>query len=86
VTLVLLAVVFAGPTVAIVVGARSGIWLAVGLGAAAWVACSASYVATIRLYGISPAWCLALPAAGLLYGAMTLDSAIAHARGARGVW
>ena len=55
-----------------------------GLGAAGlmW----ASYVPTLRLYGLSPLWALTLPLAGALYAAMTFGSAWAHWRGRGGAW
>ena len=44
------------------------------------------YLPTVRFYRLFPLWALTLPLAGLLYGAMTVDSAIRHARGERAVW
>jgi hopene-associated glycosyltransferase HpnB len=56
---------------------------AAALGAAAWAVQAVTFVPTLALYGRSPAWALALPVAGVLYAAMTIDSARRH-RSARG--
>ncbi|HKC50028.1 MAG TPA: glycosyltransferase [Myxococcota bacterium] len=55
-------------------------------GAAAWALQAASFVPTLTLYGRSPWLALALPAAGLLYAAMTLDSARRHWRNEGATW
>ena len=60
--------------------------LAGNLGAIAWMLSAIAYLPTIRLYG-RPVWEAAgLPLAALLYGAMTISSAIAHWRGRGGAW
>ena len=41
---------------------------------------------TLRLYGRSPLWGLALPAIALCYMLFTLDSALQFARGKGGLW
>jgi hypothetical protein len=47
---------------------------------------SAAYLPTVRLYR-QPWWrALTLPVAGMLYTAMTIDSALRHARGEGGTW
>lgn len=53
------------------------------LGAAAWAVQAVTFAPTLALYGRTPAWGLALPVAGALYAAMTIDSARRH-RSARG--
>ena len=55
-------------------------------GAIAWGAMSALYLPTVRLYRLAPWRALLLPAAGVLYAAMTIDSARRHARGRGGTW
>lgn len=55
-----------------------------GLGATALML--ASYLPTLRLYGLSPLWAFSLPLAGALYGAMTFGSAWNHWRGRGGAW
>jgi hopene-associated glycosyltransferase HpnB len=82
-TVVLLALLFAAPTVLTVVGFATGDLLAGSAAAAAWTLMTALYVPTIRYFCLSPAWTLTLPLAGFLYGAMTVDSAV---RGRRGAW
>lgn len=60
--------------------------LAGNLGAIAWMLSAIAYLPTIRLYQ-RPVWEAAgLPLAALLYGAMTVGSAIAHWRGRGGGW
>jgi hypothetical protein len=56
------------------------------LGAGAWAAATLAYLPTVLSYRLVPAWAFTLPLAGALYGAMTIDSAVAYARGRRGVW
>jgi hypothetical protein len=41
---------------------------------------------TLRVLGVRAVWALSLPLGGLLYGAMTLDSAVRHAAGAPARW
>lgn len=55
-------------------------------GLVAWGVMSAAYAPTVRLYR-QPLWrALTLPLAGILYTAMTIDSARRHARGQGGTW
>ena len=60
--------------------------LAGGLAAGAWLLLATSEAPTLRLYGLSPLRGLLLPLAGLLYAAMTLDSARRHWRGRGATW
>jgi hopene-associated glycosyltransferase HpnB len=46
------------------------------LGAAAWLLQAALVLPTVRYFRLNPLWALTLPLAGVLYGAMTVDSAI----------
>ncbi|HLH46216.1 MAG TPA: glycosyltransferase [Acidimicrobiales bacterium] len=58
-----------------------------GAAAAGAVPCAlmtATYLPTVRYHGLSPRWALTLPAAAVMYGAMTVDSARRHRTG-RGV-
>jgi hopene-associated glycosyltransferase HpnB len=77
---------YAAPAAAVAVGTarrKPGLVLA---GLAAWGTMSAAYAPTVRLYRL-PLWrALTLPAAGLLYTLMTIDSARRHARGRGGTW
>lgn len=45
-----------------------------------------SYIPTLRFYGRSPAWSLAMPLIGTLYLAMTWTSAMRYWRGRRSYW
>jgi hypothetical protein len=83
-----LLLVFAVPP-ALVVVALAGGWLPAGwravlalLGAAAWAVMALIYLPAVRFFGLHRAWALSLPLAALLYGAMTVDSALR--RGGRG--
>lgn len=55
-------------------------------GAMAWLLMALAYTPTVRLYRRSPVAALGLPLAAVLYTAMTVDSAIAHARRRGGAW
>lgn len=86
--LAVLLLMFAGPIVAMVagaVGAGTGAgamaWWALGLGIAGWLAMAIADGPTAREFGLGVGWQLALPISGLLYGAMTLDSALRGPRG-----
>lgn len=77
-----LALVFIVPPAAVAFGGL----VARGLGAAAWTVSAVAYVPAVRHFGL-PAWrALTLPVAGVLYGAMTLDSALRHAAGRAEAW
>jgi hopene-associated glycosyltransferase HpnB len=56
------------------------------LGLAAWGLMAVAFVPTLRLYGRSVLWGLALPANALCYMLFTLDSALQFARGKGGLW
>jgi hopene-associated glycosyltransferase HpnB len=56
------------------------------LGAAAWALMASTYLPTLRLYGLSAARSLTLPAAALLYLLMTVDSARRHRLGRGAHW
>jgi hypothetical protein len=85
-TTLLMLVLLLAPVVLVVAapfagGLRTGI-----VGAAAWLALSAAYWPAIRFYRLPSAWALTLPAAALLFLAMTWTSAAAYWRGAHGNW
>ncbi len=85
---VALALMFAGPPAAAVaglVGLATGVgapaaW-SLGLGLGAWLAMAIATGPVTREFGLPWPWRLALPASGLLYGAMTIDSAVRGPRG-----
>ncbi len=86
--LLVLLLMFAGPIVALVaravglgIGGGAAAACALGLGLAGWAALAAAAGPMPRQFNLSPLWQMALPASGLLYGAMTLDSALRGPRG-----
>lgn len=56
------------------------------LGAIALTAMLGSYLPTVRFYGLPAYWALTLPAAAVMFLAMTWTSAIRYARGERSRW
>jgi len=60
--------------------------LAQYLGLVVWLIMAFALRPTLRLYGRSALWGLALPAIAAAYMAFTLDSAYQHARGRGGMW
>ena len=58
----------------------------IAAGAAVWSLMCVAYAPTLRLYGLSPLWGLALPASALLYTLMTVDSARRHRNGRGTEW
>ena len=55
-------------------------------GILAWLAMALAFWPTLRFYGLSVVWGLALPAIALIYMAFTVNSAYQHARGRGGMW
>ena len=86
--LLVLVLMFAGPVLALVAG---GIGLgtgggplaawALGLGVAGWLAMATAAGPMAREFGLGLRWQIALPVSGLLYGAMTVDSALRGPKG-----
>jgi hypothetical protein len=66
-------------------GSVAGWWLAAA-GAAAWALMAVAATPSARFFGLGRAWRWTLPAAGLLYAAMTLDSALRGPRPGAGGW
>lgn len=60
--------------------------MVLGKGLLAWVLMSFVYRSGTTFFRLSPAWSWTLPIAGVLYGAMTVDSAFRHPRGGRAGW
>ncbi len=56
------------------------------MGALAWAGSALSYVPTLRRFGQSPLWALALPGIACFYLAATIGSALDHHRGRGVVW
>jgi hopene-associated glycosyltransferase HpnB len=85
-----LALLFLVPPGLIVAGA---VWSGAGaawrvalaaLGVAAWAVLTAAFLPTVRYFGLRRVWALTLPLGGVLYGAMTVDSAVRHLLGRNG--
>ena len=68
----------------IVVLSASAVCVLTGL--SAWVLMTHVYQPAVRFFGLSENWVWTLPLAGLLYGAMTVDSALRYATGMRVGW
>ncbi len=52
----------------------------------AWGLMAVIYRPAVKFFGLPGLWSWALPLAGMLYGAMTVDSALRHAMGTRTDW
>jgi hopene-associated glycosyltransferase HpnB len=85
-TLAGLAVLYLVPPLSVLVWFLGGDSSAAVFGAAAWMLQAASFVPTLTLYDRSPSLALALPAAGVVYAAMTFDSARRHWRSEGATW
>ena len=81
-----LALVYLVPPVLALAWSLHGGTAAALLGALAWGLMAWTFLPTLRLYGLSRLWALALPVAGLLYLGMTVDSAWRHLRGRGARW
>jgi len=86
-----MAITLLGPPVVLVVaslghGAAQGAVGAVALSALAWLAMTAAYWPVIRFYHLRALWATTLPAAGVLFLAMTWGSAFAYWRGTKATW
>jgi hopene-associated glycosyltransferase HpnB len=57
-----------------------------GLGLAAWLMMTMSFLPTLRRFAASPAWALTLPCIALFYMAATIGSALNHYRGRGVAW
>jgi len=51
-----------------------------------WGLMAVAFLPALRLYRVSAAWSVALPAIALLYMAFTIDSAYQYLRGRGGSW
>lgn len=85
-TLIAMAWVFVLPPTTTVTLGFHGVPAAAALGAVGWIAMAVTCVPVLRHYRQAPAWGLLLPLSAALYTAMTVGSAIAHARGRGGRW
>ena len=81
-TVLAIAVTCLAPPLLVVFGTGAARWLA----AAAWAQMALALQPTLRFYGISRWWGVAMPAIGGAYLGLTLDSALQHWRGRGGMW
>ena len=85
-TVLAMGLIYLAPPAGLVAGAAAGDALSAALGLLGWALMAFAYRPTLRLYG-EPWWrAFALPAAALLYTAMTVDSARRHWLGAGATW
>ena len=75
-TVCALALAFVGPVVLLAFPPLGAV-----LGGAAWLLQAGLVLPTVRYFRLNPLWALTLPLAGVLYGAMTIDSALRPRRG-----
>ncbi|WP_208605873.1 glycosyltransferase [Streptomyces albus] len=81
-----LLLVYAVPPVALLAGLAGGAPGAALAGGLAWAVMAGTYLPMLRYYGLPPQASLLLPFTAGLYLAMTVDSAVRHARGRGAVW
>ena len=85
-TLLGMAITYVAPPAIVLALPWHGAMPAAALAGAAWLLMTASFLPILRLYDQPWGFAPLLPVAGLLYGAMSADSAIAHWRGRGGAW
>lgn len=88
-TLAGLSLLFVIPVLAVILGLVTGQSETALLGLSAWTLMAATFLPTLALYHRGPVaslWALTLPLAGILYGAMTLDSVRRHMSGRGAEW
>ena len=81
-----LALIYLVPPAAAIGGALAGAWPLAGLGLAAWVVMTGTYLPTLRYYGQPLRTAPLLPYTAALYLLMTVDSAVQHYRGRGAAW
>jgi len=85
-TVIGMLILFLGPPAVLVAALSVGALIPAAIALVTWLAIGLLYRPTARLYGLSPPWWFSLPLAGVLYTAMTLDSARMHCRREAGAW
>lgn len=81
-TVLAIAVTCLAPPLLVVAASGAPRWL----GALAWALMAVALMPTLRFYGVSRAFGVAMPAIALAYLAFTVDSAVQHWRGRGGLW
>jgi hopene-associated glycosyltransferase HpnB len=85
-TLLGLALLYVIPPITVLAWPSHGSVAAAGLALGAWTLQARTFAPTLALYDRSAWWGFALPVAGTLYAAMTVDSARRHFRRQGAVW
>jgi hopene-associated glycosyltransferase HpnB len=81
-TLAGMALVWMVPPLATLFAHGAAFWL----GLLGWAAMTASYMPTLKRFGLNPFWAICLPCAALFYTAATVGSALDHYRGRGVIW
>jgi hopene-associated glycosyltransferase HpnB len=81
-TILAMALIYLAPPLLVLSGDR----IAAVSGMTAWILMSISYLPTLRFYGRSMVWSLALPLIAAFYLTATVDSAIRYWTGRGGLW
>lgn len=81
-TVVAMLVVWIAPVMLALCAHGSAQWI----GAGVWLAATASFLPTLRRFGLSPLWALGLPLIAGFYTAATIGSALNHHRGRGVMW
>jgi hopene-associated glycosyltransferase HpnB len=84
--IVLMAATLVAPVIGTIAAAATGDLGVAAPALAGWLAMAAAYGPLVRFYGLPLAWAFTLPAAGALFLAMTVSSAVAYWRGTRASW
>jgi hypothetical protein len=85
-TLAGMVLLYWSPPIAAAVAAFQGAVLPLGLALAAWALMTLAFLPTLLFYRKPAVYAVLLPAAGVLYSLMTLDSAVAYWCGRGGAW
>ena len=85
-TLLGMGLIYLAPPIALGVGLWLQDWRIAIVGLLGWGLMTLAYWPTVRFYRCSPGFALCLPAIGLLYTLMTIDSALRHWQGRGGAW
>lgn len=85
-TVIAMAVIYLMPPIGLIAGLAIGDATLASAAGGAWILMSVAYLPTLRYYGLGPVSALTLPAAAMLYTAMTVDSAAQYKFGRGAPW
>jgi hopene-associated glycosyltransferase HpnB len=85
-TLLGMGLIYLAPPIALLVGLWLQDWWIAIAGLLGWGLMTLAYWPTVRFYRCGSGFALCLPAIGLLYTLMTIDSALRHWQGRGGAW